>query len=511
MNDSTNGPGSSALEYAPHHEMMRGVDQLFFQCERYSDKRVGGIGVYVLDRMPAWDKVEYTFERLSREFLRLRQRVVEPIGGIGPAYWAVDPDFDIKYHLRRIQLSAGTPLRTVVDRLEVELMSPFDLARPLWYAMLFEGLEGGRSALALYSSHAVGDGMAGQKMLPLLFDSSRHASRRSMPPVPITADLSSQEVSAKMRRWLPRAAIEGVGDLASSAVNFGGRLLRHPKVTTKEVRELVESLQSLSASSIQPSPLLAGRSISRRVTWIELSLQDLKQASKAAGGTVNDGFLAGLSGALGRYHQALGMPLDTIPVVVPISIRAKDSEIGGNYFTHGLLVAPIGEPDPERRVRDIHDQIQRERDKAHYDFTGFASRFIGYMPPAIVDKVLGSASAPDLQASNVPGAREDLFLAGARVEKTIGIGPVAGLAMMAGLTSHQDAGTVTVTYDPAAIRDAKLFQKCLERGFAEILDFAPRSARRSTSRRPQTRASRSRGATRTMTSTTRRKTPSRAT
>jgi diacylglycerol O-acyltransferase len=275
-----------------------------------------------------------------------------------------------------------------------------------------------------------------------------------------------------MLKELPRATLESLRDLAASAVDYSGRLLRHPRATATEVRDVIESLQDLLASDVEPSPLLSGRSLSRRVMWIELSLSELKRASHAVGGSVTDGFLAALCGVLRHYHETLGMPVDVIPIAIPINIRAAD-DVGGNHITGMLLEAPVGQPDLARRVREIHAQVQRGRDRAHIDVTGIAAQLVGYLPPVLIERIMKALPLPDLQASNLPGATEDLFLAGARVEKTIGIGPVPNMSMMVGCTAHRDACAITVTYDPAAIQEAKLFETCLEKGFAELLDRAP--------------------------------------
>lgn len=461
----------------PTKEPMTAMDQFMYQCEYDAARRSCGVGIYLLDKTPDWDAVEYAFERLSREIPRFRQRVVAPLFGVGPAYWVVDPDFDIRYHVRRVQLPEGTTLRTVMDRLEIELMSPIELERPLWYIMLFEGLEGGGSVLAMRASHSLGDGMGGMKMQTLLFDASRRARRRPMPPAPEGGHLTSAEVSAETARELPRAALGGLWGLASSVGGFGGRLLRHPQATLAGIRELAQALRGVaSTGGAEPSPLFAGRSLSRRVMWTEVSISRLKAAARTVGGSVNDAYLAGLCGALRHYHETLGTPVSTLSVGFPINIRAEDSKLEGNQFTIGLLELPLDEPDAGRRVQHIHEQAQRARHEGvRLDLMGTASKFIGYLPPDAIQQLMAAMPLPELAASNIPGPREELFLGGARVERMIGIGPVLGGVFLAGLTAHRDMGTVAVTYDPAAIRDGELFYAGLEKGFAEVLDLAPRN------------------------------------
>jgi hypothetical protein len=79
----------------------------------------------------------------------------------------------------------------------------------------------------------------------------------------------------------------------------------------------------------------------------------------------------------------------------------------------------------------------------------------------------------DLQASNVPGIREDVYLAGARIERVYPFAPLPGCAAMITLLSHGDTCCVGANIDPAAITDVARFGRCLVAGFAEVLALAP--------------------------------------
>ena len=76
-------------------EPMSPMDLLLFRGEHDARRRATACAILVLDGRPEWDDVCLVFERASREFLRLRQHVVEPSGGLGPARWVTDPDFDL--------------------------------------------------------------------------------------------------------------------------------------------------------------------------------------------------------------------------------------------------------------------------------------------------------------------------------------------------------------------------------------------------------------------------------
>ncbi len=76
----------------------------------------------------------------------------------------------------------------------------------------------------------------------------------------------------------------------------------------------------------------------------------------------------------------------------------------------------------------------------------------------------GITKGNDLQASNVPGIREDVYLAGARVERMYPYAPRPGCAAMITMLTHGDTCCVGANLDPAAITDRDLFGGASWRG-----------------------------------------------
>ena len=72
-----------------------------------------------------------------------RQRVQPPPWRLGPPWRTPAPDFDLDYHLRRIQAPHPADWRGVLDFAQISLMAAFDRDRPLWEFTLIEGLDGG--------------------------------------------------------------------------------------------------------------------------------------------------------------------------------------------------------------------------------------------------------------------------------------------------------------------------------------------------------------------------------
>ena len=75
----------------------------------------------------------------------------------------------------------------------------------------------------------------------------------------------------------------------------------------------------------------------------------------------------------------------------------------------------------------------------------------------------------DVQASNVPIYPGDTFIAGAKILRHYGIGPLPGVAMMVVLVSRAGYCTITTRYDRAAVADEALWARCLLAGFDEVL------------------------------------------
>jgi diacylglycerol O-acyltransferase len=458
-------------------EPMTPVDHLFFRGERDPARRPTMTALYLLDRTPPWDAFEDTFERVSREFLRWRQRVVEPAGGFGTARWVTDPDFDLTYHVRRAAVPAPGTFRMLLDLVEHDLMTPLDPARPLWQATLYEGLEGGRSVFSMKTSHAITDGLGGIQLNSLLFDDQPRAQRRPMPPRPLPEDVTPDELAQQMVRRLPLTAIGTMGSMAGGVGRVAGALLRSPRRALTDAAAYGSSLRRVLASSAPPSPLLAGRSLSRRVMWIELPLSGLKAAAKAADASLNDAYLAGLCGALRRYHERLGMPVEALSMAIPISVRTNPTEVGGNHFAGATLAAPIAETDVVANMRTLRRMVRAARAEPALEVMGVAAPILSTLPPPVMARFADSMAAPDVQASNVPGNESDQYLAGAQVETALGIGPLPAVAMMSVLFSNAGKCTVTINYDPAAVTDAAVFEACLRESFDELLALVPVPAR----------------------------------
>jgi diacylglycerol O-acyltransferase len=455
------------------------VDYLMHRGEANPRTRSGIMALELLDTTPNWERFRARFENASRRVLRLRQKVVVPTLPTAAPRWVVDPDFNLDFHVRRVRVSEPGTLREVFDLAEVILQSPMDISRPLWTATLVEGLADGKAATLLHVSHAVTDGVGGVEMFSQIYDLERDPPARPTAPQPIPQDLTPNDLMRQGINHLPIAIVNSVLGALSGAVSATGRAVLDPVSTVSGIVGYAMSGMRVINRAAEPSPLLRRRSLATRTEAIDISLSDLHKAAKAGGGSINDAYLAGLCGALRRYHEALGVPISTLPMAVPVNLRAEADTAGGNRFTGVNLAAPLGTADPVARMKKIRAQMTQRREEPAMNIIGSIAPVLSVLPTAVLEGITGSVVGSDVQASNVPVYPGDTYIAGAKILRQYGIGPLPGVAMMVVLISRGGWCTITVRYDRASVRNEALFARCLLDGFDEILalagDPAPRA------------------------------------
>jgi diacylglycerol O-acyltransferase len=461
------GPQDVPLDWGRERE-MNALEALMWRAEADPRLRSTICCLEELDATPEWERLYAAHEWSTRLVPRFRQKVVEPSLGVGLPAWVVDPDFDLHYHVRRVRLPEGAGYNELLDAAVQIASTPFDRARPLWESVLFEGLPDGRSAWLLKLHHATADGLGFVQVLSQLHSRQReHNPDKPQPLPPRPERLTSSQALARQvgddLRGLPGAVQRNVGGVLRAltrprdALRFGGSLQR-----------------VLGDTGASGSPLLRGRSLSWRWLALDVDFASLRAASKVAEGTLNDAFIAALLGGFRRYHEELGQPLELMPIAIPVSVRKADDAAGGNRFAGARLAAPAGIADPAERIQAIGRIVRAARAEPALDALGFVAPALSRLPGPLISQIAGGLTkANDLQASNVPGIRDDVYLAGAKIERAYGFGPLPGCATMITLVTHGSTCCVAVNLDPAAVTDAERFGRCLLDGFEEVLALAP--------------------------------------
>jgi diacylglycerol O-acyltransferase len=422
-------------------DRLTGLDSSFLHLE-HDATHMHVAGCMVFDGpAPGYDElVEQIISRLHL-VPRYRQRLAFVPLGQGRPVWVDDPHFNVVFHVRHTALpSPGgeEQLKRLCGRVFSQAL---DRSRPLWEIWLVEGLSDDRFALLSKTHHALVDGVSGVDIATVLFDAS---------PDPIP-------VGAPEHEWFPRPLPTGAQLLADALLERAtvpAEIVRGVRATLRGPRHVaarlgravggVGAVARLATATAPDSPLNVRIGPHRRFTWVRGDLAQFKAVKNALGGTVNDGVLAAVAGALGSYLRAHGEATDDtiLRAMVPVSVRA-DVERGalGNRVAAMWVPLPVGLKDPVQRLLTISREMDGIKDSGQAVGAQVLTELTGFAPPTIM------AQAARLQArqrmfnlvvTNVPGPQMPLYMLGRELE---------GMFPMVPLAANQALGIAIMSYN----------------------------------------------------------------
>jgi diacylglycerol O-acyltransferase / wax synthase len=429
------------------------------------------MAVEVLDGAPEWSRLVDAHAWAIRMVPRFRDRVADRLGPLGTPVWVRDRRMDLHYHLRRVRLPEPGGWSALWTMAEQTAMTPFDRARPPWEATLVEGLPDGKAAYVLKLHHVLTDGLGLTELLSQLH--SRQRAPTPDKPQPAVVEAALEPLGAQLGRQIRNdlgalpPMIRGGAALAANAIREPRRFLGDTVQYLKSARRV------LSPPPAEGLRLLSERGSSWRFVALNLAFADLRDAAKSAGGSVNDAFLSALLAGFRIYAEEQGIPLDaaaTMPITVPVSVRRAGDDSGGNRIAPARLAGPVGLTDPQQRIAQIHESMHAARSEPALESIELVAPALARMPASLLVQVAGGTTAGnDLQASNVPGIPDEVYLAGAKIEQIYPFAPLPGCAAMITMYTYNGTCCVGANLDAAAVTNTALFARCLERGFAEVL------------------------------------------
>jgi WS/DGAT/MGAT family acyltransferase len=452
---------------------MSDADALMWNIEKDPALRSTITTVFVFDRIIDRDQLRERIDRVSRVVPRLRQRVRANPLSIAPPRWEVDPHFDLGFHLWWVKAPGRGTMRDLLAVAEPVAMSGFDRARPLWRAVVVEGLQGGRSGLVLKIHHAITDGVGGMQIQLELLDLEADAPPRAMPPPPDVHVMSQTERFVDAFQHERRRQLGMLKRSAPGLLSGARTALSHPAEAIESTAELAASVGRVLRPTSHPlSPLMTGRSLSMRFDTMSVPMDRAKKAAKKGGGKLNDAFVGGVARGLYRYHLHHGIDVDELRMAIPISVRsAAEPAVAGNAFVPARIELPIDQMDPLDTMRDVRARVEEARHEPANELVEPVSNLLNRLPTTALTSLFGAmVKAVDFTTSNVPGAPFPVYLAGARMESQFPFGPLAGAALNITLLSYQNDLNIGISSDPAAVPDPDLLMGCLGEGFDDILN-----------------------------------------
>src|SRR5579875_2608455 len=218
----------------PMDRFMRDSDAFSWYMERDPVLRSTVVSVVWLDRSPDWGLFVRKMDRATHLVPVFRSRVVELPGRLSTPRLIADPEFDLDWHLRRVEAPPPHTDQVVVDFARREAMAAFDPDRPLWHFTLIEGLEGARAALVMKLHHSLTDGLGGMDLALLLFAKEPGSSVPAAPTEKLPAgELREGDL---VREGVERNIERGIGFVARrarAALPDALHTARHPVSSTR--------------------------------------------------------------------------------------------------------------------------------------------------------------------------------------------------------------------------------------------------------------------------------------
>jgi WS/DGAT/MGAT family acyltransferase len=353
------------------------------------------------------------------------------------------PTFDLTHHVRELRLEPPAGEAELLAAVEAILRQRLDPGRPLWEMWLLPGLPDRRVGLFVRMHHAIADGMAAMATLASLLETAP-----DLPPVtaPVWAPAPCPPARALLadnlaRRLRPLG--RGLAALARPRATLRGIHAAWPAI-----REVVAEEPATRTSLDRPvGP-------GRRLALIRTSLAEVKKVGRAHDATVNDILLAATAAGLRALLQRRDEPVEatTFRIYVPMSLRRHlHGPQHGNLIAQMAVPLDLGEADPVRRLTEVAAETRERKARLR---TSMSNLVIGgavgrrLMLPLFMRQRVNATSA------SIPGPKEPLYLAGARILEVFPLLPiVANEPLAVGALSYAGALTMGITADRDGLPD----------------------------------------------------------
>lgn len=463
-------------------DRLNPLDALFVDAEDedpHASLAIASIGVFE-GPVPPYDEVVSSIAGRLPLVPRYRQKLRTVPLRLGRPVWVDDPDFDIGYHVRRTALPAPGGDRELSLLMARVMSQRLDRDFPLWEYWLVEGLADGRWALISKVHHCMVDGISGTDMYRVILDPARERS----PAVPDDRTVGAEPSSLGLAG---RAAL-GIALLPAREAAALAGAVAHPRRAVRNAAGAARAIAKLTPS-LWPAPesSLSGRiGQARRYTWARGSLDEVKATKRELGGTVNDVFLAAISGGFRDLLLSRGEQPGphTVPSLIPVSLRAPGEEgIYENRVSAVVAHLPVHVAGPVERLAAIRAELGGLK-KSNEAVLGAEAVSVGrFAPfPAVSRGARFVFSLPQREivtvTTDVPGPRQPLYALGRRLLEIIPYVPIA-TTVRVGVAIFTYCGNVTfgITGDFAANPDLDVLARGIERDMSALRKAARRHAR----------------------------------
>jgi WS/DGAT/MGAT family acyltransferase len=437
-------------------------------------------GILTFKKMIDFDHLRAVIEHKLLTFDRFRMRVVQSRLPFRPAYWEVDPTFNLNAHLHRVALPSPGD-KAALQEMASDLMStPLDFSKPLWQFHLIENYGEG-CAIMCRLHHCIADGMALvfvllslTEMVPGVPPPTGHGSEPEEEGVddgmsPALNALVQQGAKAVGTVWqtTSKMASEGLEALVNPA---------HAMELALKGTDTAFAAGRLFLRSPDPKTLFKGKlGVAKRAAWSKpLSLRDVKAIKNVTGGTVNDVLVSAMTGALRHYMLQKDAAVEELNfrAAVPVNLRTPQ-EMGklGNKFGIVFLSLPVGIGDPLERLREVRKRMLELKNSKEAPVALGILSAMGMSPQELqgtLVRLFGSKTTAVM--TNVPGPPMPLYLAGQKIDELMFWVPQSGrVSLGISIISYANRVQLGIATDVGLVPDPEIIMEGFYEQFAALM------------------------------------------
>ncbi len=424
----------------------------------------------------------YSFERVKEvlaEHLHLlppfRRRFVPVPLSLHHPVWVEDAGFDIDNHVRRTTAPAPGGPRELDAVISDIASTPLDRSRPLWEVWVVEGLEDGQVGFVGKIHHTAADGVAASALL---------ANVMRLEPGELHPDPPS-------RPWWPqpipgarRLVLDALRDLVLMLVRLPALIYE----TAKKVRRVVQVRREADTDDLPPGAFAGPRtSFNQGLTprrafgSITLPLEEFKQVKTAFGVTINDVVLTVVAGSVREYLIGRGESHETpLVAAVPVSSDAPGTvRLLGNKVSNMFTALRTDIDDPVERLLATSRVTSTAKDLQNALGVETMEQWVEYTPPKpyawLWHRFVPRLKRPPINCivSNVPGPKQPLYIAGARMTGLFSVGPILeGVGLNVTVWSYLDNMNFSAICCPDTLPDVHAITEGLRHALDDLVKAA---------------------------------------
>jgi WS/DGAT/MGAT family acyltransferase len=388
--------------------------------------------------------------------------------GAGMPRFVEATSYDPHYHNQHLALPEGATyddlLRLVADLHEQML----DRDRPLFRNWIIDGVPDNLFAIYAKVHHAIIDGVSGTRRL---YSSLSTGARQAIQPPAFAAEQPVRKPRP------PKDLVDRLAELGFSATR---QTLAFRDVSFGAIRKRIARM--LGAEPIGSAPFTAQRGpmneslqMARSVATLSLPLDEMHAVGRHFDATLNDVAVTIVDEGVHRYLRQTGRAFPhRLVAFCPVSLRGEgDSEAGTQA---SAMFVHLGEHEATvvERIKQVVTAMgagkQELRSMSKDAAMTYAVALLGIAELTTathIDRV--TPPLANVVISNVPGARQQMYLNGAPL---VGTFPVSAIAMSVGLnatlTSYSDRMDFGFVGNGATMYDLPELARHVQQAYEEL-------------------------------------------